>query len=74
MTASREAPGTARWSTATALAADVRRVVTDVPSTIAAGRPSTGSRATTRAETLGRFRAGFPGRTLPNLATADAVP
>lgn len=71
-TARREASRGARWSAATALAADVRSVVTASPSMIATGRPSTGSWTVTSAATVGRPRAALPGLTLPNLATAPA--
>lgn len=62
--------GVLRASAATALAAAVRRVVTTVPSMIAAGRPVTGSRTTIRAATVGSPPARLAGFTLPNLETA----
>ncbi len=61
--------GPASASTATALPAAVRRVVSAVPSSTATRRPVTGSSAVTTACTVGSPAAALPGLTLPIFAT-----
>lgn len=69
-TARRVASGAARASTATALPAAVRRVVTAVPSMTATSCPVTGSRALITAWIVGSPARALAGLTLPNFATA----
>lgn len=69
-TASVVASRRARASTARALLAAMRRVVTVVPSSTAMGRPVSGASAAIGACTFGNPRAALAGFRLPNLLTA----